>query len=181
MPLVNEVTNRNHFTTNPLLKNNPHLYYIDPIHNKKELEHKMLHCNTDVTKCNDSKSKSKSLELEKELEKNIGHEKPVPDAGEQKFEKFWEAYPKKIAKKAVLQKWKNLKVDDVLFESIMKGLEAWKQSQQWMKDGGQYIPNPTTFLNQERWNDEITEGVGKVGKSTAEDFENKYKQLYANQ
>ena len=96
------------------------------------------------------------------------------------FEKFWEAYPKKIAKKAVLQKWKKLKVNDALFESIMKGLEAWKQSQQWMKDGGQYIPNPTTFLNQERWNDETPEGVGNVGKSTAEDFEDKYKQLYAN-
>ena len=131
-------------------------------------------------KCPDKSPPELKLELDLELEKNIGHEKPVTDAGEQKFEKFWEAYPKKIAKKAVLQKWKNLKVNDALFESIMKGLEAWKRSQQWMKDGGQYIPNPTTFLNQERWNDEITEGVGNVGKSTAEDFEDKYKQLYAN-
>lgn len=103
-----------------------------------------------------TQSKSKSLELDRELEKRLGHEKSVTDAGEQRFEKFWEAYPKKVAKKAVLQKWKNLKVNDALFESIMKGLESWKQSQQWMKNGGQYIPNPTTFLNQERWNDEVT-------------------------
>ena len=29
-----------------------------------------------------------------------------------------------------------------------------RQSDQWMKDNGQYIPMPTTWLNQRRWEDE---------------------------
>ena len=32
---------------------------------------------------------------------------------------------------------------------------AWEvQSEQWRRENGQYIPNPATWLNQERWNDE---------------------------
>ena len=37
----------------------------------------------------------------------------------------------------------------------MTALEAQKKSLQWSKEGGQYIPNPTTWLNQERWEDEL--------------------------
>ena len=32
---------------------------------------------------------------------------------------------------------------------------AMEKSEQWKKDDGQFIPHPTTFLNGERWNDEI--------------------------
>jgi hypothetical protein len=32
-----------------------------------------------------------------------------------------------------------------------------KTSAQWQKDNGQYIPNPATWLNQGRWDDEIKE------------------------
>ena len=27
-------------------------------------------------------------------------------------------------------------------------------SEQWARDGGRYIPHPTTWLNGERWNDD---------------------------
>ena len=37
----------------------------------------------------------------------------------------------------------------------MKKLEIFKKSYNWNKDNGQYIPNPTTWLNQKRWEDEI--------------------------
>ena len=33
-------------------------------------------------------------------------------------------------------------------------VNAQKLSRQWQKDGGQYIPNPATWLNQGRWEDE---------------------------
>jgi hypothetical protein len=36
---------------------------------------------------------------------------------------------------------------------------SWQRAQdQWTKDGGQYIPNPATWLNQKRWEDEKPKG-----------------------
>lgn len=42
-----------------------------------------------------------------------------------------------------------------LFEKILKALEMVKQTEQWKKDNGKFIPYPATWLNQERWTDEI--------------------------
>lgn len=42
-----------------------------------------------------------------------------------------------------------------LFEKILKALEMVKQTEQWEKDNGKFIPYPATWLNQERWTDEI--------------------------
>jgi hypothetical protein len=64
------------------------------------------------------------------------------------FELFWNSYPKKIGKKKVEEKFLQNKypIDDIL-----KALEIHKQSDQWQNP--QYIPNPETYLNQEKWND----------------------------
>jgi len=70
------------------------------------------------------------------------------------FEQFWSSYPRKIKKKETLLIWqrKNL---DLKIEEILTGLNHYKQSEQWCRDGGKFIPHPTTWLNGERWNDEI--------------------------
>jgi hypothetical protein len=39
---------------------------------------------------------------------------------------------------------------------ILKAVKSQLDCQQWKRDGGQYIPNPATWINQGRWNDEIT-------------------------
>ena len=33
----------------------------------------------------------------------------------------------------------------------MESLEKHKRSDQWTKDGGQFVPHPATWLNQKRW------------------------------
>lgn len=40
--------------------------------------------------------------------------------------------------------------------AALEGLERWKGSRDWLKDGGQFIPHPATFLNQRRWEDNPT-------------------------
>ena len=71
----------------------------------------------------------------------------------QKFNQFYEAYPKKVSK-ANVEKWFNKnKPDDELFKKIMTSLENYKRSKQWQDK--QYIPYPSTWLNQKRWEDEI--------------------------
>jgi hypothetical protein len=73
------------------------------------------------------------------------------------FDEFWRAYPKKVGKDAAIKAWEKLKprIDDV-----MNALSWQVQSPQWFKNNGQYIPNPATYLNQGRWQDEPTEVIG---------------------
>ena len=73
---------------------------------------------------------------------------------EDNFNSFWAKYPKKTAKQAALKAWKKINPDKELFNQIISALELQKQSVQWQKDGGQFIPYPVTWLNGERWKDE---------------------------
>lgn len=77
------------------------------------------------------------------------------DAQERRFSEFWSAYPKKVGKKAALTSWKRLRPDSVLFERIMQAVINAKKSEQWIREGGRYIPNPATWINQGRWDDEL--------------------------
>lgn len=73
------------------------------------------------------------------------------------FAEFWELYPKKTAKVTAAKSWrsKRLDGDDDLRVKVMAALAVHRELPSWKKDGGQYIPNPATWLNQERWNDEV--------------------------
>jgi hypothetical protein len=74
---------------------------------------------------------------------------------ENAFEAFWKAYPRKVAKVLAAKAWKKLNPPDSLVRSIMFALEMQKRTEQWQKDGGQFVPHPATWLNQQRWLDEI--------------------------
>lgn len=76
---------------------------------------------------------------------------------EELFDKFWEVYPKKIGKKCAYNSFKKIKNLDEEFEKIIQVVEDLKQSKNWKKNNGQFIPYPTTFLNQERWKDEVSD------------------------
>ena len=67
------------------------------------------------------------------------------------FEKFWAAYPRRVAKLAAKKAWDRIKPNSDLAESIVKAVEAQKSGDQWRRG---YIPNPATWLNQGRWQDE---------------------------
>jgi hypothetical protein len=69
------------------------------------------------------------------------------------FDEFWKAYPKKVAKQDALRAWKKLKPSDSVFRALMSSLERQKNSAEWAKDGGKYIPYPATWLNGRRWED----------------------------
>lgn len=84
-------------------------------------------------------------------DKTIPPGKPV---GNGDFEQFWKAYPRKQGKKAALMAWHKAK-DRPEISQILRQLVIQKQSDQWTKDGGQYIPQPATWLNQGRWSDEV--------------------------
>jgi hypothetical protein len=74
----------------------------------------------------------------------------------QDFEIFWKAYPKKVGKKAALRAFKKAfaNIKGLTLDTLLKAIETQKQSLQWQKDNGQFIPYPASWLNGERWNDE---------------------------
>lgn len=79
------------------------------------------------------------------------------DADSPAFTKFWAAYPKKVGKADARKKFAALVQDDTTLSAILSSLAYLKTTPQWMKDGGQYIPNPATWLNQKRWQDEASQ------------------------
>lgn len=82
----------------------------------------------------------------------------ILDDWEIKFKEFYEKYPKKVAKQNVEKWFEKNKPSNELFSSMMNSLEQFRASKDWQKDGGQFIPYPSTWLNQKRWEDEqITE------------------------
>ena len=76
---------------------------------------------------------------------------------EKQFNEFYSEYPKKLKKQEVKKWFKKNSPSSELFSSMMSSLEQFRGSKDWLKDNGQYIPYPSTWLNQERWKDEIEE------------------------
>ncbi|MFQ9922077.1 MAG: hypothetical protein ACLRVU_01115 [Beduini sp.] len=72
------------------------------------------------------------------------------------FEEFWNLYPKKVNKKKAKDKFCKICKNEETFKSIIDGLNIQIKSKNWLKENGQYIPHPTTWLNGERWLDEIS-------------------------
>jgi hypothetical protein len=73
-----------------------------------------------------------------------------------RFSEFWELYPKKVARKPAAEKWKAKKLDAKASEILADVRARMKSDRRWLEG---YIPNATTYLTQERWQDEIQGAV----------------------
>lgn len=103
------------------------------------------------------KANGKQNEREKEREKEKEKEKENEIENESKkaenFDRFWEAYPRKVGKVKALAAFQKVTAPvDILLSAIAEQ----KKSPQWQKDDGQFIPHPATWLNGKRWEDQIT-------------------------
>lgn len=70
-----------------------------------------------------------------------------------RFEKFWEAYPRKTSKGTARKAWAKLKPSEQLLGRMISAIERAKTSAQWIKENGQFIPYPASWLNAEGWED----------------------------
>jgi uncharacterized protein YdaU (DUF1376 family) len=82
-------------------------------------------------------------------------EKPQDKPANDLFESFWKAYPKKQGKDAAKKAFIKRKVGKELSQEMIAALNQQKKTDQWLKNGGQFIPNPATWINEGRWQDEI--------------------------
>ncbi len=79
---------------------------------------------------------------------------PIPDGDASpsaRFDEFWEIYPSKVGKKPAMQKWRSMKLDRVADEIIADVRARLQRDRKWQSG---YLPNPSTYLNQERWKDQ---------------------------
>jgi len=93
-------------------------------------------------------------ETERETEKRRARRTPIGSDYTPEFELFWEAYPRKVGKMKAFQSWVK-HVDQEVISRVMASLEVQKKSRQWNEENGRFIPHPTTWLNQHRWEDQL--------------------------
>lgn len=70
------------------------------------------------------------------------------------FDRFWKAYPRRQYKDRARKAWAKLAPDLELCRKMAAALEVQKQSDQWVRDNGRYIPHPATWLNGRCWEDD---------------------------
>ena len=71
------------------------------------------------------------------------------------FDKFWSAYPRKVAKENAMKAFAKRKPDEQMLGEMLKAVAVQAASDGWHKDGGQFIPHAATWLNAGRWQDEV--------------------------
>lgn len=72
------------------------------------------------------------------------------------FLAFWSVYPRRVGKAAAYKAWRKIPAG-ISAEAIIESVERHKRTSQWKKNNGKFIPHPSTYLNQARWDDELEE------------------------
>ena len=88
----------------------------------------------------------------------------------ERFDEFWKSYPKKKGKGQARKTWVKIRPSEKLTEKIVEHLERRVLLDvDWRKDDGQFIPHPSSWLNDEGWEDEYK--ISKLGLSLLEEEE----------
>ena len=130
------------------------------VHSRCQIEIEQYHLKSESASKSAKSRWSQANALQTHSERNANHKpitinhKPLTNINTiGDFDRFWNEYPKKTGKGAALKSWTKMQpnIDDCL-----KALSWQKKTSQWFKNNGQFIPNPATWINQERWKDEPT-------------------------
>lgn len=78
------------------------------------------------------------------------------------FDRFWKLYPRKQNKQGARRAWNKLSPDMELCRTMSAALRRQMQSEEWTKDGGRFVPYPSTWLNGRRWEDEVPPPPGEA-------------------
>jgi len=74
------------------------------------------------------------------------------------FDDFWLIYPRRVAKKDAKRAWDKI-TPKVQMQALI-ALADWRQV--WLSRGElQYVPHPASWLNGERWDDELPEDFNR--------------------
>lgn len=100
------------------------------------------------------KQQDKPTAAKKQLSKKADSKKSKNK--ESGFDEFWAVYPNKRDKSKARELWQKLDPDEALKKQIIAAVKQQAKSEEWTKDGGQFVPYPSTWLRRRRWEDEPT-------------------------
>ena len=83
------------------------------------------------------------------------------------FGAFWDAYPKKVRRRGAEREWEALSPDSDQVAAILSAIEGQKQSALWQREEGRYIPDPSNWLKERRWEDELSPSLPKQERETS--------------
>ena len=87
------------------------------------------------------------------------------------FDLFWAAYPKKVAKAKAVHAFAKLNPDKHLVDQMLSAITKQRKSEAWTRDSGRFIPNPATWLTQERWEDEVVVSAASGKRLNFQDYD----------
>jgi len=101
-----------------------------------------------------SSSKNETAKPKKQTEKKSRYE--LSSEQQKLFDQFWAAYPKHVAKQGAVKAWQKITPEPTqdFISMLVDRIETAKNSESWRKNGGEFIPHPSTWLNSRRWEDE---------------------------
>lgn len=79
----------------------------------------------------------------------------LPQWKPERFAAFYAFYPKHVGRKAACKAWDKLKPTQSLLRDMGKTLQLQKMTVKWHEENGRYVPDPATWLNGRRWEDEV--------------------------
>lgn len=126
--------------------------------------------NTVKTRC-----MKRVLPLYTPMETEKGTETETDKGAQVDFDKLWKEYPNKKNKQMSEKYFFKLNPDSDLVEKIFSFIQSARKSIEWTKDNGQYVPMFSTFLNNKRWEDELTFPVTAEPKEKVPDVLDKIK------
>lgn len=94
---------------------------------------------------------------------------PISPKGEGgRFAEFWDVYDKKVGTGDARKKYAAAikKVDE---DTLIKAAREYIEAQRAIGKHPRFTANPATWLNQERWEDEVSTGFGGLSLSRGED------------
>lgn len=89
--------------------------------------------------------------------------KSQAEQGQSPFETFWDLYPIKKNKKRAVQIWRAHNLDKIADDILRRLVIQIEHDDDWLRG---FAPHPTSYLNGERWNDEITKSQNAVKKES---------------
>lgn len=136
--------------------------------------HKNADTNKRIAEEREAKRREKSTKREQAVDESPPNHKPLttnqePLTKEPKrespyqalFNIFWSKYPKKVGKEPALKAFVKRKPDQHLLTQMLNAIGEQIRSESWIKG---FVPNPATWLNEGRWQDEVVVGQQVIDK-----------------
>jgi hypothetical protein len=79
---------------------------------------------------------------------------------QQSFGEWWKNYPRRQAKLDAMRAWLQTEQLHTPLTEMIATLDAQKKTLDWLRDGGQYIPLPASYLRAGRFMDDVAIDMG---------------------